>query len=43
MTVILSCIYCGKTVLNKSDNYFTDVDIFPDVKTIVQNFYGERK
>lgn len=43
MTAILSCIYCGKTTLNKSDNYFADVDIFPDVKIIVQNFYGERK
>ena len=43
MTAIISCICCGKTTLNKSDNHFIDVNIFPDVKTIVQNFYGERK
>ena len=43
MTAILSYIYCRKTTLNKSDNHFTDMDIFPNVKTRVQNFYGESK
>ena len=26
MTAILSCIYCGKTTLNKSDNHFIDME-----------------
>lgn len=35
MTAILSCIYCGKTTLNKSNNHFIDMEKENDYNKLI--------
>lgn len=35
MTAILSCMYCEKTTLSKSDNHFTDMENGNDYNKLI--------